>query len=170
MESTVTKSPPTSRARAARSSVAVITLILLAAWAGTMASSSTARAEYFLNMFARAFRAGLGSTLLRGTMVDAVWVTEGLFMLEGVRSVGAHGELELKEDFVGGEAFAILGAAELGADQAELAGHVGQLERAAGVLKQRDGARKVRARGEFNPGRGIVEDARRGCWIRGQAL
>src|ERR1035437_5197449 len=117
MESAGMRSPPASRAMAARSWVAVITLILEAAWAGTLACSSAARAEYFLIMFVRAFRAGLGSTLLRGTMVDAVWVTEGLFMLEGVRSVGAHGELELKEDFVGGEAFAILGAAELGADQ-----------------------------------------------------
>src|ERR1019366_7307532 len=81
MESTLIKSPPTSRARAARSWVAVITLILEAAWAGMTASSSAARAEYVLNMFRRAFRAGLGSALLRGTMVDAVWVTGGFFMV-----------------------------------------------------------------------------------------
>src|SRR5665647_2565399 len=68
---------------------------------------------------------------------------EGSSWLEGVRSVGAHGELELEEDFVGGQAFAIFGAAELGADQAELAGHIGQLERATRVLEKRDAAREV---------------------------
>src|SRR5450756_3001112 len=91
MESTVIKSPPTSRAMAARSWVAVITVILEAACAGMTASRSAARAEYFLNMFVRAFRAGLGSTLLRGTMLDTVGVTEEFCILEGVRSVSAHG-------------------------------------------------------------------------------
>src|SRR5450759_3042253 len=148
MESTVIKSPPTSRAMAARSWVAVITLILEAACAGMTASRSAARAEYFLNMFVRAFRAGLGPTLLRGTMLDTVGVTEEFFILEGVRSVSAHGELELEEDFVGGQAFAIFGAAELGADQAELAGHVGHLERAARVLEKRDAAREIHTGGE----------------------
>src|SRR5450759_4401927 len=148
MESTVIKSPPTSRAMAARSWVAVITLILEAACAGMTASRSAARAEYFLNMFVRAFRAGLGPTLLRGTMLDTVGVTEEFCILEGVRSVGAHGELELEEDFVGGKAFAIFGAAELGADQAELAGHVGHLDRATRVLKERNAAREVHARRE----------------------
>src|ERR1017187_10842988 len=101
MESLVTNSPPTSRSTAARSWVAVITLILEAAWAGITASRSEAKAEYFLDMFVRAFRAGLGSALLRGTMLDTVGVTEEFFILEGVRSVGAHGELELEENFVG---------------------------------------------------------------------
>ena len=32
----------------------------------------------------------------------------GGFMLERVRSVGAHGELELEDEFVGGAAFAIM--------------------------------------------------------------
>src|ERR1019366_858083 len=128
------------------------------------ASRSAARAEYFLNMFVRAFRAGLGSTLLRGTMLDTVGVTEEFCILEGVRSVGAHGELELEEDFVGGEAFAIFGAAELGADQAELARYVGHLERATRVLKERNAAREVHARREQ------IRTSGRRVRVGGQAL
>jgi hypothetical protein len=67
---------------AARSWVAVITLILEAAWAGMRASKSAARVECVLNMFVRAFRAGLGSTLLIGTRLDAVGVTEVVFILD----------------------------------------------------------------------------------------
>src|SRR6266702_1532849 len=123
MESTVMRSPPTSRAMAARSSVVVITLSLDAAWAGILASRHTARTEYFISMLMRTFRVGPGSTLLKGTVMDRVRVTEVFFMwLEGVRSVGAHGELELEEDLVGRAALAVFGAAELGADQAEFAG------------------------------------------------
>src|SRR4051794_18533275 len=147
MESTVTRSPPTSRARAARSSVAVMTLILEAAWEGTTASRSAARAEYFLNISARAFRVGPGSTLVQGTNGNAVWVTQERVMLEGVRSVGAHGELELEHEFVGGAAFAIVVAAQLCANQAEFAGHVGEKYAAAGVLKK-GVAREVPARGD----------------------
>ena len=129
----------------ARSSVAVITLILDAAWAGMTVSRSAARAEYFfLNMFRWAFRVELATSLLRSTMVDAVRVTERFFMLEGVRSVGAHGELELEEQFIGGAAFAILGVAQLCADQAELAGQISQLKRTAGVLKKRNVAGETR--------------------------
>src|ERR1035441_3491812 len=164
MESAVIRSPPTSRAMAARSWVAVITLILDAAWEGRAASRSAAIAEYFLNMGIGAFRAELGSTQLVGAMPDAGGVSGELSILEGVRSVGAHGELELEENFVGGQAFAIFGAAELSADQAELAGHVGQLETATGVLKQGDGAR--------NPAERIVDEGtrRRGCRGGGHAL
>src|SRR6185295_11453432 len=100
MESTVIRSPPTSRASAARSSVVVMTLILDAACAGMTASRRAARAEYFLNIFVRAFRAKMDSALLKGTLTDAVRVTQWLVMLEGVRSVGAHGELELEDEFV----------------------------------------------------------------------
>src|ERR1019366_2934942 len=89
---------------------------------------------------------------------------EGSSWLEGVRSVGAHGELELEEDFVGGQAFAIFGAAELGADQAELAGHVGHLERAARVLEKRDAAREVHARREQ------IRTSGRRVRVGGQAL
>src|ERR1019366_5446340 len=161
MESAVIRSPPTSRAMAARSWVAVITLILDAAWEGTAASRSAAIAEYFLNMWIGAFRAELGSTQLVGTMLDAGGVTGELSILEGVRSVGAHGELELEENFVGGQSFAIFGAPELGADQAELAGHVGQLKTATRVLKEGDGARIG--------GQRIVAGCR-GCRGGGQAI
>src|SRR6476646_5386702 len=136
MESTVIRSPPTSRASAARSSVVVITLILDAACAGITPSSRAARAEYFLNIFVRAFRAGISSALLKGTMTDAVWVTERRLMLEGVRSMGAHGKLELVDELIGSAAFSIVVAAQLRADQAELAGHVGKQNAAAGVLKK----------------------------------
>ena len=77
--------------------------------------------------------------------MDGVGVTKGFFMcLEGVRSVGAHGELELEEQFIGGAAFAILGVAQLCADQAELAGQISQLKRTAGVLKKRNVAGETR--------------------------
>ena len=51
--------------------------------------------------------------------------------------MGAHGELELEQQFVGGQALAVAGAAELAANLAELARPVSQNERAAGVLEQR---------------------------------
>src|SRR2546423_692122 len=82
---------------------------------------------------------GMGFWLLKGS---SCW------LLEGVRSVGAHGELELEKDFVRRTALAIFGAAELGPDDAEFAGHVGDLETAAGVLEERQPAREIHQRRE----------------------
>src|SRR5215831_5788272 len=111
MESTVTWSPPTSRAIAARSSVAVMTLILPAARAGMTADSAARIATMRL-----AF----------------IWNTS-----ERVRSVGAQGELELEKQFVGGEAIAVVGSAKLAANLAELARPIGQDDRASSILDER---------------------------------
>src|SRR5690242_7862760 len=111
MESTVTWSPPTSRAIAARSSVAVMTLSFPAAWAGTMADSAARIATMRL-----AF----------------IWNTS-----ERVRSVRTHGELELEEYFVGGEAIAVARSAKLAADLGELARPISHDDRASSILDER---------------------------------
>ena len=50
--------------------------------------------------------------------------------------MGAHGELELEDEFVGGAALAIPVTAELRTDQAELARQIGEEHAAAGILQQ----------------------------------
>ena len=81
------------------------------------ASRRAARAEYFEHIVYGTFRARMDSALLKGTLTRCGlgYAMSGV-MLEGVRSVGAHGELELEDEFVGGAAFAILrcGAAARG--------------------------------------------------------
>src|SRR4051794_5326455 len=56
---------------------------------------------------------------------------------ERMRSVGAHRKLELEKQLVSGETVAVPGTAELSADLAELAGPVGEQERAPSILDER---------------------------------
>src|SRR3970282_2808660 len=106
MASTSTRSPPTSRASAARSSVVVRTLSLEAAAAG----AKPARARQAVSSSARAVR-----------LVIVV-------SLEGVRAVRAQRAQKLEKEFIGGGVFRVAGAAQLPAHAAELTRPVSEHE------------------------------------------
>src|SRR5713226_2183187 len=107
MDSTAMRSPPTSAASEARSSVAVMTLSLPAASQTPVAARNTVVTTRCL----RVREIFLESILLSG--------------LKRVRSMGADGKLELEQELVGSQVLAILRAPELAADLAELAGPIG---------------------------------------------
>src|SRR5215471_20582111 len=135
MESTLTCSPPISLAMAARSSVAPTTLILPAAWAGMEAASAA-----------------------RTAIVRFIFMENSL---KGMRSVGAHGELELEQKFVGREAVSVAGTPKLAADLTEFARPVGQYQRPPCILDER-GFRQVAIRDGHRVGRRRAASGRNG--------
>src|SRR5262245_7244415 len=113
MKSTLTLSPPTSRAMEARSSVEATTLTVAAAGLAAAQRSS-----------ARAAVANNGVVLMRTSS-------------EGMGAVGADGKEELEEQIVGVVALAEARVPVLGADLAELARPEGQDEGCALVDEER---------------------------------
>src|SRR5579883_1436735 len=144
MESTLILSPPTSRARAARSSVVVITLSLPAACEMPLAAVSARTASV-----CRRLENVTKKPLCLRTARRSGWVTSGFVIgLERVCTVRPHGEHELEEELVCPEAFAVADAAGFAADLAEFAGPIRDDEGAAIVLEQRiDQARRALAGG-----------------------
>src|SRR4051794_13714682 len=98
MESTTTASPPTSRAMAAKSSVAPITLILDAAPAvhGTAPRSASASSDFMR-------RSPLIWTVRRACRVTNV----EFITLERVCAVRTHREHELEYQLIGGQPLAV---------------------------------------------------------------
>src|ERR1041384_4090614 len=131
MDSTFTMSPPTSRASAARSCVAVITLIFEAAW---LAPAATVKSRTPSACIRLGILTGTIPPLLR-TAAGAVRVTK-LVSLKWMRSMGAHRKHELEQDLVGGEPFPVSRPPELSPNLAELARPVCEEQRAAGVAGQ----------------------------------
>src|SRR5260370_13041036 len=101
MDWIVMRSPPTSAPRAARSCVAVITLILPAACAGPIeANSAAARTKQF-------------------AILEVFISTSFGRELERMRSMRPDRKDELEQKFVSGQVFAITRAAKLAANLAE---------------------------------------------------
>src|SRR5690348_16465499 len=65
-----------------------------------------------------------------------------------MRSVGAHGELELEEQLVGCKTVTVASAAELSANLAELARPVGKDQRPSSILDERGNREVAHRRGE----------------------
>src|SRR3954451_23347770 len=84
-----------------------------------------------------------------------------------MRSVGSHGELQLQQQLVGDAALAISRAAKLAAQDAELAGKVGQQKTAAGIAYQAGGVEGLE-RGACRRIEGLARGAD-GCRIGRQA-
>src|SRR3954447_6558653 len=131
MESAATASPPTSRAIAARSSVAAMTLILEADHPeiGSAAIVIVAIRAKRNSLIVRAPVCGTNCARPLGTGMDFI-------ALERVRSMGANGEHKLEHQFVGGQSFAIACATELATNLAELARPVGEEDRTSTVLHE----------------------------------
>src|SRR5438093_12015077 len=104
MDSTVIRSPPTSRAIDARSSVVVITFNLPCARAGRVAMSS--------------IPARAATDVL---MVITHLPTTPVFPLERMGAVCANGELELEQELMSGRALGVIGESILTAHLTELA-------------------------------------------------
>src|SRR5258708_3551818 len=129
------RSPPTSRAIDARSSVVVMTFSLPCAAAGVLAS------------IARPASAAVNRAVF-------IWS-----LLERMRTVRTDGELELKQQLVGRGTQRVVGAAVLRAHLAELARPVGEDRRSARVDRRRvirPGAAVVAGAGEPPPRELIV--------------
>src|ERR1700733_13376284 len=115
MDSMLILSPPISAPIAARSCVAVTTLIFPAAKPdGTLLNKRATPAKQLIK---------------RSIFINS--------SLEWMRSMRSDRKLKLKQELVRRQAFAITGAAQLSANLAELAGPIGEHQRSTGVLQQR---------------------------------
>src|ERR1700680_1308302 len=119
MDSMVMRSPPTSAPNAARSCVAVITLILPAACAELIEATSTA------------------ATTRQFVILEVFTSTSFGRALERMCAMCPDRKDELEQKLVSGQIVAVARTAELAADLAEFTRPIGEQERSAGIPEDR---------------------------------